>query len=341
MAEKKIIIYFILPEGRWSELNRSMFADLYDDSRVNILESKFKPLKSKTLMFLRKIHYSKKINKIINLPFKEKWKYTLDEISFDKDKRYILIFSDSVYPITDGYIKILKNKYDVVCALFLLNTQTELNIKITNSYLPYLDYIFTFDYSDAKKFGYIECLYLYSKTNFDINIVTLKDMYFIGVDKGRLVKIKRINELAQKAKVDVMIRVQGVNETTIANNHEENIIYNQWISYDESLKEMLKCNCILELLKAGQTGATLRYYEAVCYNKKLLTNNKNVVNLPFYNPDYIHVFENPEDIDWNWVKEQIPVDYHYDGRFSPKKLIDRIIELETQNSKNGENICKA
>lgn len=92
----------------------------------------------------------------------------------------------------------------------------------------------------------------------------------------------------------------------------------------------VKSNCILEVLATGQSGATLRYYEAVCYNKKLLTNNKNIVNLPFYNPEWMHVFENTEDIDWGWVKERVPVDYHYDGRFSPIHLIDRIIELEEQ-----------
>ena len=45
------------------------------------------------------------------------------------------------------------------------------------------------------------------------------------------------------------------------------------------------------------------------------------------------VFEKPEDIDWAWVKERIPVDYHYDGRFSPVHLIDKIIELEEEKER--------
>ena len=81
-----------------------------------------------------------------------------------------------------------------------------------------------------------------------------------------------------------------------------NICYNEFIKYDVVLEETMKSNCILEMQLDVQSAATQRYYEAVCYNKKLLTNNKNVVNLPFYNPDYIHVFEKPEDIDWEWVK---------------------------------------
>ena len=85
MGEGNYRIYFIMPEGSWNDLNQSTFADLYDDSRVTILESKFKSQSNKALCFIRRLHYSKKINRIINLPFKEKWKYTLDEINFVKE----------------------------------------------------------------------------------------------------------------------------------------------------------------------------------------------------------------------------------------------------------------
>ena len=327
-----------MPDGKWNDLNKSMFADLYNDPHINVLESRFKTLHSKLLCLVRKFHYSKKVNTIINLPLKEKWKYTLDDINFEENKRYILIFPDSVYPITTAYIKKIKDNFNVTCVLFLLNAVTENYMKYTEPYFPYLDYVFTFDYADAKKYGYIECAYLYSKFNINISKYSLNDIYYIGFDKGRFNVIQKIVDLSKNENIKSLVRVMGVSKKVYKENNSHNIICNQMITYIESLKEMLECNCILELLSTGQSGATLRYYEAVCYNKKLLTNNKNVVNLPFYNPDYIHVFENPEDIDWNWVKERIPVDYHYDGRFSPTHLIDKIIELEEEREKeeNGK-----
>lgn len=69
--------------------------------------------------------------------------------------------------------------------------------------------------------------------------------------------------------------------------------------------------------------------------QELLTTNKNIVDMLFYDLRYMKVFEKPEDIDWAWVKERIPVDYHYDGRFSPKHLIDKIIELEEEKERKG------
>ena len=38
------------------------------------------------------------------------------------------------------------------------------------------------------------------------------------------------------------------------------------------------------------------------------------------------IIEKVEDIDWNWVKEDIEVDYHYNGEFSPLRLMEDIIK---------------
>ena len=37
-------------------------------------------------------------------------------------------------------------------------------------------------------------------------------------------------------------------------------------------------------------------------------------------------FENAEDIDWNWLKTPIDVDYGYNEEFSPKALLQKINE---------------
>ena len=82
----------------------------------------------------------------------------------------------------------------------------------------------------------------------------------------------------------------------------------------------------MEILQKGQTGPTLRYFEAVCYNKKLLTNNPHIVNFPFYKPEWMKIYQKPEDIDINWLKEKEQIDYGYNGEFSPTKLIDFLYE---------------
>ena len=106
-----------------------------------------------------------------------------------------------------------------------------------------------------------------------------------------------------------------------------NYILNGVIPYKTVLNNLQNSKCILEILRDKQRGPSLRYFEAVCYNKKLLTNNPAIIDFPYYDERYMRVFSKPEDIDINWIKEDISnVDYHYKGDFSPTKLIDYLID---------------
>ena len=86
----------------------------------------------------------------------------------------------------------------------------------------------------------------------------------------------------------------------------------------------LKGSVILEVVQEGQVAPTLRPYEAVIYNRKLLTNNPNIKKFPYWDSKYMRYFSCVEDIDWKWVKDNTEVDYKYDGRFSPNKLLEDI-----------------
>ncbi len=101
-------------------------------------------------------------------------------------------------------------------------------------------------------------------------------------------------------------------------------MFNQYIQYDEVLKKVRACDCILEIVQDRQNGLTFRDYEAICYNKKLLTNNKAVLQMKEYNPEFIQYFQNIKDIDFSFVNKKIDVDYHYSGEYSPRNLIKKI-----------------
>ena len=99
------------------------------------------------------------------------------------------------------------------------------------------------------------------------------------------------------------------------------------LPYENVVSNILSANCILEMVAKGQNVQTARYYEAVCYNKKLLTNNPNIKELSFYNPKYMQHFESVEDIDFEWVKRRELIDYHYNNEFSPNHILGKLEEL--------------
>lgn len=98
------------------------------------------------------------------------------------------------------------------------------------------------------------------------------------------------------------------------------------MSYQQNLKYISESNCLLEIMHDDYDNQTLRYGEAVMYNKKLLSNNKKITTYPFYNEKYMKVFESIEDIDWEWIKRREDVEYHYHNEFSASLLIQDIDE---------------
>lgn len=311
-----------------------LLADMYTDNRV-IMFDLLKKTNNRLLTLIQKIHLSTKVNKYISFPFKRIWINSLNKVISDSETEYHVIFIDSLFPKDKLYISYLKKiqkefkvKYDI-----LLLTPFNDNSKI-KYYIEKLgfEYIFTFDRKDAEKNGFLFQYVPFSLSEKECGDIKY-DICNFSVNTGnRLEILHDIYKDAKKHGVSLVCRITLVPKEKQL--YKEGITYNKVIPYAEVIKETKKSNCILEVMKDRQSGATARYYEAVCYNKKLLTNNKDVVNLPFYNSEYIHIFEKPEDIDWDWVKERIPIDYHYDGRFSPTHLIDRIIELEEE--KEGE-----
>ena len=99
-----------------------------------------------------------------------------------------------------------------------------------------------------------------------------------------------------------------------------------YMSYQEVLERELNARVLLEIVQQGQVALTLRAYEAVAYNRKLLSNNKTILSFEYYDPRFMRYFEQVKDIDWDWVKEDANVDYDYKGEFSPVLLIDDIIK---------------
>jgi hypothetical protein len=65
--------------------------------------------------------------------------------------------------------------------------------------------------------------------------------------------------------------------------------YKERISYDEILTYISKSKTILDYVSEKQTGMTIRPLEALFFRKKLLTNDRSIVNRDFYKKENIFV----------------------------------------------------
>jgi hypothetical protein len=311
--------YYLVAPG--SDYGRILFKDISLLDNGFVLDSPIKT-NSRILRVLHHIHFSFAINKFINLPLKTIWGkcYSLSKIAMNDSKKYCIIFTDISACRTDfQYLLKLSKKENITLILINVNIY-EKKEKLLNIRLKVFKYIFTFDKNDSKKYGFIYHATNYSKTAVPVKDIEY-DVFFVGNSGKRLSIIEavynRIYELGGTAEFYVF----GVKKKE---RKIKGIHYNQWLSYDEILSDIQKANCIVEILNEGQVGCTMRTMEALCYGKKLITNNVSIVNEAYYSPDSIFVFSDVSEIGIDVIKKTLDTINNYSDLFSPIHFIDHI-----------------
>lgn len=190
--------------------------------------------------------------------------------------------------------------------------------------------ILTFDPHDAKTNNWIYTgLYYYSKYTLKPPRKQDADLFFAGSCKGQRGKILlQLLACFNKNDIDCQFWCPSLNKRHYLSDWFNRApgLHLMWkrVSYKRILQKMMNCNCILEVLQEGQEGSSLRYFEAVCYNKKLLTTNPDIINYPFYDDRFMKVFVNESDIDYDWIKKTEHIDYGYNSEFSPIHLLSKL-----------------
>lgn len=323
-----------------SHRHLGLFLDFEDMPNVAMFPIEITNLNNAFLRFLRKVHTSWTINRFVPLPFRERW-YCRPEINIKQDKEYCVIVLDGAMKgLKPSELNELFAKDNVRGVLVLINSLDASSIAVLESKKKFekvsWDAVYTFDPEDVKKYN---CKYLgncyYSEH--DIAAVCEKfpdedesDVYFAGGLKGdREDLIISVFEMMEQndIRTNINLSVSGTRRFG-HNRYADQIQYSsgKWRPYEKILAGVSRTKVILEILQKGQNGPSLRYYEAVCYNKRLLTNNQSVVNLPYYDDRFIKIFHSAADIDYDWIKEDISADYRYSGNFSPKYMLKRVLE---------------
>lgn len=315
--------YILVAPG--SDYGRAMWADIGLACNGTVLDNTILNL-GKIGNVLHHAHFSFAINNKVQLPFQNIWKkyYSLESIKLSPNKRYCVIYTDVSASRTDEkYLKTLGYKSNITMVLILVNTITRRG-NVIKRRLKYFDLLFSFDKNDCEKYGFIYHSTNYSMVPLDDSKKPEIDAFFVGVSKGRAESLGLIYSKIREAGGNPVFFISGIkkNEKRVKGIH-----YNQWLDYGQVLNYIKKTNCLIEVMDGSQNGVTLRTMEAVCYNKRLLTNNKSVMNSSFYNTGYIKVFDEIEDIDISFVCDKSPVDYKYQGEFSPVHLIEHINEV--------------
>lgn len=316
--------YIVVDSGTSS--NKNMFSDIQKLSNTKQISNVFE-ISNPILRALNRFHFSVKINKAINLPLKGIWDnyYLIDKISLDQKKHYYLIMTNwSICRFSVSYLKKLRGRKNISLILLYLDPLS----KIPLYYKSIIDKasfskIYTFELSDSIKNNWHHCTTLYSKIETNKPEELLYDIFYIGFNKGREELIRAIHK--KLIGNGVICKFIIVSEKWKKESENDGLaVVSRKIPYNEVLSYISKSKCIMEIMQSGQEGLTMRPYEAIFNNKKLLTNNHKVKDLVFYKEEYMQIFDSLEDIDIDFLKNEMDVDYHYNGEYSPVKFLETI-----------------
>lgn len=152
--------------------------------------------------------------------------------------------------------------------------------------------IASFDYKDAQEnnLRYVGGFFIPEKLEDHEKSI---DLFFVGTNKGRFPLLQKLEDGLKKLHVKTKFFL-------VSQKSRFDKKFSAAIPYKEVVDWLSKSIGIVEITKPGQFGLTLRAYEAIFYNKKLVSNNHYLKSYDFYDPEKVYILENtdkdPENI---------------------------------------------
>ena len=122
----------------------------------------------------------------------------------------------------------------------------------------------------------------------DVNSSNDIALLYIGADKTqeRVNILEKVKNLCLKEKIDFFFYlVKQSNE-----NIKTSIPYRPLLKYSQVLQLINKSRAILDITKNNQSGLTLRPLEALFLDKKLVTNNKDIIYHKIYKLNSANIY---------------------------------------------------
>lgn len=256
-------------------------------------------------------------------------KYALSHCDFDShEENDVVIFNSALlHYYSAAYFERLRRKHPSIrYILYIIDPMPDGLWREIQDVIGVFDEVITIHPYNCRKYGFRYLPYAYAKPEETEQTADIADteLFYCGVlDDYRLTLIDEIVKQCESHHVEFDFWMKPYENNPIHNSH----VHYSVIPYEENVQRLRKAKCILEVMHKGYVGITQRYLEAVFYNKKLLSNNQEIKELPYYDPRYMQYFEKVEDIDWEWLHSDQKVDYRYQDDFSVQTWKERLFRM--------------
>jgi len=198
----------------------------------------------------------------------------------------ILLWDFMQYVDIKYIIKVSDSKQ---CYLWIWNTITKSQKKEIRYYRKKGIKLCTFDSQDAKQYD-VTLLNQVFRNIGETNTIEYYDFFFIGKDKGRRQFLERLAQTLIQSGYRIKFLLLADKNTVHSSNKYLEFL-SQPMPYLAILDLIAQSRVIVDITKSNQTGITLRVLEAAFAGKKLLTNNRYVECLDFYDDKNILILD--------------------------------------------------
>lgn len=330
--------YIILGNGLdWCELslhgidNREDY--LFFNSKLPLDMNKFS---SKVARY----YFSNTLNRLVDLPFKWMWyPYFHRKMMLDATENQVLVVYDkNMLGCNKRFLVDLRKNYPNLKIVYVFTNIVKYSGAKINKFVTHLksyyDLVLAFDPMDAERYGFEYSPLVYNADNKFINKRIDNQVFYIGTAKDRLQDILRVYKRLVELGIKCDFNIAEVNEKDVDNGI--GIVFNKRRPYGEVLERISKSECLLDIIQGNSSGLTIKTCEAICYDKKLITTNAHVAEYPFYNPDYIRIIKDEDDITRDFFDDDKKVHYRNEDKqyFSTDAFLNRIDNM--LNVQGGE-----
>jgi len=286
----------------------------------------------KSVLFRKYLSFSERhrirISKLIARFF-----YTLFLMRFKKKDDLLFIYHgiDNVILLKYGFVSFCKKRQKMSKHVGVFWDVFDFENKVDVALIKKeLDDNVIIDYELAKKYNITYYPLFYSK-KYEFRKEKNKQVFFCGEDGGRLGTLKKIAEVFKNNNINFSFYCSNSKNDFV---DEFGIHYIKKLDHSLYLEELSNSSVLLDLTKPGATCCSLRFCEAVLYDKKLLSDNENIIHLKAYDKKYMKNFKSIEEIDFDFINNNDTVNYLSKTTVEPNAFIDYIYsKFEKTNEK--------
>lgn len=219
-------------------------------------------------------------------PYKEETLQKINKISGKVD--YTLLIRADIYP--KDFILTLKEKS---ISLISYHWDGLHRFPAIKNLIPLFDRFFVFDPKDLNKNTLPLTNFYFNSETTNTTITEEYDLYFMGsFIKKRMPQIEVFIKKAKKLDLKTNFLIYCPDEVERSKYPYSEIKYlSEHINYNENIEELKKSKVVIDFLNGTHDGLSFRIFEAIQFDKKLITNNPSIKNYDFYQPNNIFVWD--------------------------------------------------